>query len=161
MAWVGYVAVTPELGVKINPKVAIATGFGYHKLDSARKPMPRIKPPSSMPPKISSTPRRNCEAGEQVELYKMMTKRQRIHHEIQMMKQRMELLNSQLSLLDSQIEAKEKTIQEGRQSSDQGGAAFSGEIKPIQDRSTQSHPPICEPIPRGNSHSFKTFHLEY
>lgn len=123
--------------------------------------MPRIKPPSSMPPKMSSTPRKNCEAGEQVELYKMTTKRQRIQHEMQMMKQRMELLNSQLSLLDSQIEAKEKAIQELRQSSGQGVAAVSGEIKQIQDRSPRSQTSISEPINRGNSNPFKTFHLEY
>lgn len=118
--------------------------------------MPRIKPPSSMPPKISPTPRKNCEAGEQVELHKMMTKRQRIHHELQMMKQRMELLNSQLSLLDSQIETKEKAIQELRQSFGKGVAAISGEIKPIQDHSPLSQTPISKPI-----NQFKTFHLEY
>jgi predicted RNase H-like nuclease (RuvC/YqgF family) len=123
--------------------------------------MPRMKPPSSMPPKISPTPRKNCEMGEQVELSKMMTKRQRIQHELQMMKQRMELLNSQLSLLDSQIEAKEQAIQELRQSSGKGVAAISGEIKPIQDRSLRSQTPLSEPIHRGNSNQFKTFHLEY
>ncbi|MGL4501201.1 MAG: hypothetical protein ACRCU2_19170 [Planktothrix sp.] len=123
--------------------------------------MPRIKPPSSMPPKISSTPRKNGEAGEQVELYKMTTKRQRIQHELQMMKQRMELLNSQLSLLDSQIEAKEKAIQELRPSSGKGVAAVSGEIKPIQNRSPLSQTPLSESIHRGNSHPFKTFHLDY
>lgn len=123
--------------------------------------MPRIKPPSSMPPKISSTPRKNGEMGEQIELSKMMTKRQRIQHELQMMKQRMELLNSQLSLLDSQIEAKEQAIQELRQSSAKGVAPISGEIKPIQDRSHRSQTPLSEPINRGNSNPFKTFHLEY
>lgn len=123
--------------------------------------MPRIKPPSSMPAKISPTPRKNGEAGEQVELHKMMTKRQRIQHELQMMKQRMELLNSQLSLLDSQIESKEKAIQELRQSSGKVGAAALGEIKPIMGRSPLSQTPISEPINRVNSNQFKTFHLEY
>ncbi|MCT7963608.1 hypothetical protein NG791_23320 [Laspinema sp. D1] len=123
--------------------------------------MPRIKPPSSMPPKISSIPRKNCEMGEQIELSKMMTKRQRIQHELQMMKQRMELLNSQLSLLDSQIEAKEKAMQELRQSSGQGIAAISVNIQPMINRSPLSQTPLSEPIHRGNSNQFKTFHLEY
>ncbi|MBO0352079.1 hypothetical protein J0895_23955 [Phormidium pseudopriestleyi FRX01] len=114
-----------------------------------------------MPAKISPTPRKNCEAGEQVELHKMMTKRQRIQHELQMMKQRMELLNSQLSLLDSQIESKEKAIQELRQSSGKVGAAIFGEIKPRVDHSSLSPSPIAEPITRVNSNQFKTFHLEY
>ncbi|MCT7992769.1 hypothetical protein [Laspinema olomoucense] len=123
--------------------------------------MPRIKPPSSMPPKISPTHRQNCEAGEQVELYKMTTKRQRIQHELQMIKQRMELLNSQLSLLDSQIEAKQKAMQDLQPSSGKGVGAISGEIKPIQDHSIPSRTPLSEPINRGNSNPFKTFHLEY
>ncbi|MCT7966181.1 hypothetical protein NG799_07525 [Laspinema sp. D1] len=123
--------------------------------------MPRIKPPSSMPPKISPSPRKNCEMGEQVELSKMTTKRQRIQHELQMMKQRMELLNSQLSLLDSQIEAKEKAIQELRQSSGQGVAAVSVNIQPIINYSPRSQTPVPEPLHRGNSNQFKTFHLEY
>ncbi len=123
--------------------------------------MPKIKPPSSMPPKNSPSPRKNCETGEQVELYKMMTKRQRIQHELQMMKQRMELLNSQLSVLDSQIQTKEKAIQELRQSSGQGLAAVSGEIKLIQDRSVRSQTPLSEGTHQGNSNPFKTFHLEY
>jgi archaellum component FlaC len=114
-----------------------------------------------MPAKMNPTPRKNGEMGEQIELSKMMTKRQRIQHELQMMKQRMELLNSQLSLLDSQIEAKKKAIQELRQSSPMAVANVSGEINPIMDRSNLSQTSIPEPINRVNSNQFKTFHLEY
>lgn len=114
-----------------------------------------------MPAKISPTPRKNGEMGEQVELSKMITKRQRIQHELQMMKQRMELLNSQLSLLDSQIEAKEKAIQELRQSSPMAVANVSGEIKPRVNPSSLSPSPRSEAVHTGNSPQFKTFHLNY
>lgn len=80
--------------------------------------MKRIRRPRGpIPPKLCTIPREESEAAEQLELYKMVTKRQRILQELDSMEQRIQLLKQQLSGLDSQIEETEQTIKTFRQSS--------------------------------------------
>ncbi|MBD2773090.1 gas vesicle protein [Iningainema tapete] len=105
--------------------------------------MKNIHPRRTIQPTISTVPRYKSEASEQLELYKMVTKRQRIQQELQFMEQRLQLLKQQLSMLDSQIEKSEKNIQKLRQST------------PI------SSPTTATPQKSVKSSNFQTFHFEY
>lgn len=67
-------------------------------------------------PKISTMPRTHSEASEQLELYKMVTKRERILQEMQITEQRLAALKQQLVAVDTQIKDSEENIQKLRQS---------------------------------------------
>ncbi len=97
----------------------------------------------TIPPTISTIPRNKSEASEQLELYKMVTKRQRIQQELQFMEQRLQVLRQQLGILDHQIENTEKTIQNLRQSTPSSPTSTTAPNKVVK------------------SSNFPTFHLEY
>ena len=116
--------------------------------------MKNIRPRRVIQPTISTVPRYKNEATEQLELYKMVTKRQRIQQELQFMEQRLQVLKQQLSMLNDQIENSEKTIQNLRKStlnSSHNTAALN----------TGSPQTEVAPNKAIKSSHFQTFHLEY
>lgn len=66
-------------------------------------------------PKISTMPRTKSDASSQLDLYKMVTEKQRIQRDMHSIKERMILLQQRLDILNEQIEETEKTIHKLRQ----------------------------------------------
>ena len=66
-------------------------------------------------PKISTMPRHTNEASCQLELYQMVTEKERLQREIHFIRERTTLLNKRLNTLNHQIEETEKTIKKLRQ----------------------------------------------
>ncbi|MBW4628291.1 MAG: gas vesicle protein [Brasilonema octagenarum HA4186-MV1] len=115
--------------------------------------MKSIPPRRTIQPKISTIPRNKSEAAEQLDLYKMVTKRQRIQQELEFMEQRIQLLRQQLGLLDHQIENTEKTIQNLRQSTPSSSQSATPNTCSPQNTTT--------PNKSVKSSPFQTFYLEY
>ena len=65
--------------------------------------------------KVSTMPRHISEASSQLELYKMVAEKQRIHRELSSIKERMTSLQQRLDTLNNQIEETEQTINKLRQ----------------------------------------------
>ena len=65
--------------------------------------------------KISTMPRTKTDASSQLDLYKMVTERQRIQRELLSLKERTAVLQKRLDLLNSQIESTEQSIYVSRQ----------------------------------------------
>jgi peptidoglycan hydrolase CwlO-like protein len=65
--------------------------------------------------KISTMPRPKSDASSQLDLYKMVTEKQRIQRGMSSIKEKMGLLQQRLDILNEQIEATEKTIHKFRQ----------------------------------------------
>ena len=76
----------------------------------------KTRPANQIRPQISSMPRDRSEAAEQLELYRLVAKRQRIQSEIKLIEQRTQLLKQQLEGLNGKIEETESKIQELRRS---------------------------------------------
>ena len=66
-------------------------------------------------PKISTMPRNKNEASCQLELYQMVTEKERLQRELYFIRERTSLLNRRLTTLNHQIEETEKTIKKLRQ----------------------------------------------
>lgn len=66
-------------------------------------------------PKISTMPRPKSDASSQLDLYKMITEKQRIQRDMYCIKERMIVLQQRLDVLNEQIETTEKTINRLRQ----------------------------------------------
>ncbi len=93
-------------------------------------------------PKISTMPRPKSDASSQLDLYKMVTEKQRIQRDMHSIKERMILLQQRLDILNEQIEETEKTIHKLR----------------------QPHPNTAQNIVRSNifaESSYQTFEVEY
>lgn len=121
--------------------------------------MAKIHARGTIHPKISTMPRTTSEASEQLELYKMVTKRQRIEQELLLMEKRMEQLNQELTELKNQIETKEKNIQIMRQLPP-GSAELKKPIRrPPQPPSAAK--PKTETETASESSKYETFYLEY
>jgi predicted nucleic acid-binding Zn-ribbon protein len=65
--------------------------------------------------KVSTMPRHISEASSQLELYKMVAEKQRVHRELSSIKERMTSLQQRLDTLNKEIEDTEKTITKLRQ----------------------------------------------
>ncbi|MDB9305641.1 hypothetical protein [Nodularia spumigena] len=65
-------------------------------------------------PKISTMPRKKNEASCQLELYQMVTEKERLQKELYFIRERTSLLNRRLTTLNHQIEETEKTIKKLR-----------------------------------------------
>jgi predicted nucleic acid-binding Zn-ribbon protein len=93
--------------------------------------------------KISTMPRTKSDASSQLDLYKMVTEKQRIQRDMYSIKERMGLLQQRLDILNQQIEATEKTIHKLR----------------------QPHSNTAQNIVRSNifveSNNYQTFEVEY
>lgn len=70
--------------------------------------------PGIIRPKVSTMPRNKTEASCQLELYKLITEKQRLNQELELVQQRTQQINQRLSVLNTQIGSTEKTIQEMR-----------------------------------------------
>lgn len=67
-------------------------------------------------PKLSTMPRNKSEASSQLELYQMVTEKQRIHRELYVIKERTHLLQQRLVVLNKQIKDTENKIEKLRNS---------------------------------------------
>ena len=76
----------------------------------------KTRPANQIRPQISSMPRDRSEAAEQLELYRLVAKRQRIQSELKLIEKRAEILKQQLDILGGKIGDTEKRIQDIRQS---------------------------------------------
>ena len=103
-------------------------------------------------PKIRTMPRSKTEASEQLELYKMVTRRQRILQEMQLTEQHLEALKRRLTVLNTEIENTEENIQKLRQSTPTSIPSATASHTTERAKSTQSE---------SNSSDFQTFHFEY
>ncbi len=65
--------------------------------------------------KISTMPRNKSESSSQLEIYKMVTEKQRVQKDLISTKERMVILQQRLDVLNKQIEESEKAINELRQ----------------------------------------------
>ncbi|WP_413173337.1 gas vesicle protein [Anabaena azotica] len=96
--------------------------------------------------KVSTMPRNKTDASSQLELYKMVTEKQRIQRELYGIKERMFVLQQRLDVLNNQIEDTEKTIHKLR-------------------NPHSTHSTISQNIVRSNSssepHTYNTFEIEY
>ncbi|MBD2181912.1 gas vesicle protein [Planktothrix sp. FACHB-1355] len=124
--------------------------------------MQNKSPLRTIRPKISTIPREKTEASEQLELYKMVTKRQRILQEMQFMEQRLNLLKEQLGTLDKQIEDTEETIKKLRKSPPtftQGPPQV--KVQRVRKQKTSSAQNVPADNKESKSSSFQTFILEF
>lgn len=121
--------------------------------------MAKINTRGTIHPKVSTMPRTTTEASEQLELYKLVTKRQRIEQEILLMEQRMQQLTQELTELKNQIEAKEKNIQRLRQLP----PGYTEVKQPIRrfPQSPNVAKPKTQPETASESSKYETFYLEF
>ncbi|MFM5889370.1 MAG: hypothetical protein ACKOQS_13950, partial [Dolichospermum sp.] len=77
--------------------------------------MKNVRNPGIIRAKVSTMPRNQSDASSQLELYKMVTEKQRIQRELCYIKERTIVLQQRLDVLNSQIEDTEKTIKKLRQ----------------------------------------------
>ncbi|MDH6062140.1 hypothetical protein NWP17_17150 [Chrysosporum bergii ANA360D] len=80
--------------------------------------MRNVRNRSLIRPKVSTMPRNKSEASTQLELYQMVTEKERIKQELYRIKERTALLKQRLVTLNKQIEETEKTIHRIRQQHD-------------------------------------------
>ncbi|MBU7582149.1 MAG: gas vesicle protein [Nostoc sp. TH1S01] len=106
--------------------------------------MKKIRNRGIIRPKITTMPRNKSEASSQLELYKLVTERQRIKQELAFIEQRTILLKQRLGTLENQISTTETNIKNLRNSEPQ-----------VSSQST---------IPKiifESSNSYQTFEFEY
>ncbi|WP_354635188.1 gas vesicle protein [Planktothricoides raciborskii] len=106
--------------------------------------MTTTRVPSPIKPKISTMPRKQSEASQQLELYKLITEKQRIQKELKFMEQRIQQLKNRLTVLDHQIESTEQNIQDLR------------EVNPSLPKGMHSSKTVAQ-----SSNNFQAFYLEY
>ena len=63
--------------------------------------MAKIHTRGTIHPKVSTMPRPTTEASEQLDLYKLVTKRQRLEQEMLLMEQRMQQVTQELQSLET------------------------------------------------------------
>ncbi|WP_335029999.1 gas vesicle protein [Nostoc sp.] len=78
--------------------------------------MRKIRNQGIIRPKISTMPRNQSEASNQLELYKLITEKQRIKQELAFIEQRKGLLTKRLSILQTQIDTTDDNIKHFRNS---------------------------------------------
>lgn len=115
--------------------------------------MKNLRPRRTIQPTISTIPRHKSEAAERLDLYKLVTKRQRIQQELQFMEHRLQLLKQQLGILDRQIENTAKTLQNLRQSTPSSSQSATPNTCSPQNTTTPNKDVKSSP--------FQTFYLEY
>ncbi|MGE5655726.1 MAG: gas vesicle protein [Actinomycetota bacterium] len=75
------------------------------------------RPRGMIRPKISTMPRNQSEASIQLDLYKLVTEKQRIEQELRLVEQRNQQLNQRLSILVAQISDAQEKFRELSQNS--------------------------------------------
>ncbi|MEH2051607.1 gas vesicle protein [Nostoc sp.] len=104
--------------------------------------MKRIPTQGITRPKISTMPRNQSEASNQLELYKLITEKQRIKQELVFIEQRKVLITKRLSTLQDQIDATDNNIKNFRNS---------------ESRVT----PVARPKIFFETNNYKAFDIEY
>lgn len=99
------------------------------------------RPPGVIRPKISTMPRHQSEASCQLELYKLVTEKQRLEHELKLVEQRQQQINQRLAVINQHIESTEKKV--------------------ITLREVNHPPRLTTRIPTQTPHNYQTFYLEY
>ncbi|MCC5617694.1 gas vesicle protein [Nostoc sp. CHAB 5836] len=92
--------------------------------------------------KVSTMPRNKSEASNQLELYKLITEKQRIQQELAFIEQQTGLLKQRLLTLQSQINSTESNIHQSRQ--------FESAV-----------PPVARPKTLFETKKYQTFEIEY
>ena len=121
--------------------------------------MAKIHTRGTIHPKVSTMPRTTTEASEQLDLYKLVTKRQRLEQEMLFMEQRMQQVTQELTELKNQIEAKEKNIQRLRQLP----PGYTEVKQPIRrfPQPPNAAKPKTQPETASESSKYETFYLEF
>jgi chromosome segregation ATPase len=117
--------------------------------------MKNIRPRRTIQTKSSTIPRHKSEAAEQLDLYKLVRKRQRIQQELQFMEHRLQLLRQQLSILDRQIENTAKTLHNHNLRQSTPSSSHSATPNTCSPQNTTT------PNKDVKSSPFQTFYLEY
>lgn len=117
----------------------------------------KTRPVNQVRPQISSMPRDRSEAAEQLELYRLVAKRQRIQRELKLIEDRRQLLEQQLGTLDAKIGDTETRIQELRRS-DSAPNSTTPNTSPGPSSTVNNKAPKKEVKKTDNS---STFYFEY
>lgn len=104
--------------------------------------MRKIRNQGIIRPKISTMPRNQSEASNQLELYKLITEKQRIKQELAFIEQRKVLLTKRLSTLQTQIDTTENNI------------------KHLRDAEL-GVPPVARPKIFAETKNYQAFDIEY
>ncbi|CCI33614.1 hypothetical protein MTo_01872 [Microcystis aeruginosa NIES-1211] len=110
--------------------------------------MTTTRPPRPIRSKISTMPRKQSEADQQLELYKLITEKQRIQEKLEMMERQIQQLKSRLTFVTDQIEITEQSIQNMRTVNPPSVAKKPDSPKTVAQSSN-------------NSSNFQAFYLEY
>lgn len=113
--------------------------------------MTTTRPPRPIRSKISTMPRKQSEADHQLELYKLITEKQRIQEKLEMMERQIQQLKNRLTFVTEQIETTEQSIQSLRTANP---PSLSLAKKPDSPK-TVTH------SSNNNSSNFQAFYLEY
>ena len=112
--------------------------------------MTTTRPPRPIRSKISTMPRKQSEADHQLELYKLITEKQRIQEKLEMMERQIQQLKSRLTTVTDQIETTEQSIQNLRTANP---PSLSLAKKPDSPKTVANS--------SNNSSNFQAFYLEY
>jgi flagellar biosynthesis chaperone FliJ len=104
--------------------------------------MRKIRNQGIIRPKISTMPRTQSEASNQLELYKLITEKQRIKQELAFIEQRKVLLTKRLSTLQNQIDTTENNIKHLR-------------------NAESEVPPVARPKIFVETNNYRAFDIEY
>jgi flagellar biosynthesis chaperone FliJ len=104
--------------------------------------MRKIRSQGIIRPKISTMPRNQSEGSNQLELYKLITEKQRIKQELAYIEQRKGLLAKRLTTLQTQIDTTENNIKQ---------------LRNAESRVT----PVARPKIFVETNSYQAFDIEY
>ncbi|MCA2619176.1 MULTISPECIES: gas vesicle protein [unclassified Microcystis] len=110
--------------------------------------MTNTRSPRSIRSKISTMPRKQSEADQQLELYKLITEKQRIQEKLEIMERQIQQLKSRLTFVTDQIETTEQSIQN---------------LRTVNPPSLAKKPDSPKTVAHSsnNSSNFQAFYLEY
>jgi hypothetical protein len=108
-----------------------------------------MRPPLSQPPirlKVSTLPRQKTEASAYLDIYKLVSEKTRLQHELERVEQRRDRILQRLEVLENQVQELEQTTQTGRVENE--GKAPAIATAKVAQKVTQTE-------------TFDTFFLEY
>jgi len=110
--------------------------------------MTTTRSPRSIRSKISTMPRKQSEADQQLELYKLITEKQRIQEKLEIMERQIQQLKSRLTFVTDQVETTEQSIQN---------------LRTVNPPSLAKKPDSPKTVAHSsnNSSNFQAFYLEY
>lgn len=110
--------------------------------------MTTTRSPRPIRSKISTMPRKQSEADQQLELYKLIIEKQRIQEKLEIMERQIQQLKSRLTFVTDQIETTEQSIQN---------------LRTVNPPSLAKKPDSPKTVAHSsnNSSNFQAFYLEY